>query len=72
MVFELPLFLLQGRCSGRGWQDVSLNKVVTVRTGIETFLKVVGRALAFELESFGLEGTVTWSAEGECRIEYGT
>jgi hypothetical protein len=64
VMLELPLLLLQGRCSVRGRQDVSLNEVVTVRAGIEAFLKVVGRALAFELESFGLEGAVTWLAEG--------
>jgi hypothetical protein len=71
VVFELPLLLLQGRCSVRGWQDVSLDEIVTVRTGIEAFPKVVGCALAFELESFGLEGAVTWSAEGTCGMEQG-
>lgn len=63
MVFELPLLLLQGRCSVRSWQNVSLNEIVTVRAGIEALLQVVGRALAFELESFGLKGPVIRSAE---------
>jgi len=53
-MFELPLLLLQGGCSVRGWQDVSLDEVVTVRAGIEAFPKVIRRALALELESFGL------------------
>lgn len=38
-------------------------EIVTLGAGIETFFKVVGRTLTFELERFGLEGAVTWSAE---------
>lgn len=58
-MFKLPLLLLQGGCSIRCWQDVSLDKIVTVRAGVEAFSKVVGCALAFKFKSFGLKGAVT-------------
>lgn len=57
VVFELPLLLLQGRCSIRGWQDVSLDEIIAVGASIEALLEVVGCTLALELKSFGLQGT---------------
>lgn len=71
-MFKLPLLLLQCRCSVRGWQNVSLDEIVTVRAGIEAFLEVVGRALAFEFESLGLEGTVTRLIKDAHGIKYKT
>lgn len=63
MVFELSLLLLQGRRGvGRG-QDVPLDEVFALRTGIKTLPKVIGCTLALELESSSLEGPETWSAE---------
>lgn len=68
MVFELPLLLLQGRRGIRGWEDVSLDEIVAVRTGVEALLEVVSCTLALEFESFGLKGTGTWLAEAACSI----
>jgi hypothetical protein len=63
VVFELSLLLLQGRRGvGRG-QNVPLDKVFALRTGIEALPKVISCTLALELESSSLEGPKTWSAE---------
>ena len=66
MVFKLSLLLLQGRCGIRRWEDVSLNKIIAVRAGIEALLEIVGCTLTFKLESFGLEGADIWSTEDTC------
>jgi hypothetical protein len=63
VVFELSLLLLQGRRSVGRRENVPLDEIFALRTGIEAFLKVVSCTLAFELESSSLEGSETWSAE---------
>ena len=63
VVFELSLLLLQGRRGVGRRQDVSLDEVFALRTGIETLPKVISCTLALELERSSLEGPKTWSAE---------
>jgi hypothetical protein len=55
---KVPLVSLQGRRGRRVGQDVALNEVVSSGALVQAFPEVVGCALAFELEGFGLQGPV--------------
>lgn len=55
---ELSLVSLERRSSGRVGQNVALDEVVAGRALVQALAEVVCGALAFELQGFGLEGTV--------------
>ena len=49
---------LQRGCGRRVWENVSVDELGTLGTGIEALFEVVGCALALKFEGFGLESSV--------------
>jgi hypothetical protein len=64
MEVEFALVTLEGRRSRRLGEDIALDEVVAGGALVEAFAEVVCCALAFELEGFGLQGTVVEGVSG--------
>lgn len=56
--FQFLLVALEGRRCCRVGQNVAVDELGSLGTGVEAALEVVCCALSLEFEGFGLEGTV--------------